>query len=116
MKRPVHVLWCPNARRGRSNGWSFPPTVGAQLRADFAGKSILHLFGGRSTFGTRMDIDPIVTPDVIADAWLPPFGYKFVALRERFAARAHGTRHRYRATRVERLHKLVQDGRLRRDR
>jgi hypothetical protein len=32
------------------------------------------LFGGRSKFGTRIDVDPITRPDVIADAWLPPFG------------------------------------------
>lgn len=37
------------------------------------GKRVLHLFGGRSRFGVRIDIDPIVRPDVIADAWLPPF-------------------------------------------
>lgn len=73
--KPIQVLWCPNARRGRSNGWSFPPAVATRLQADFDGKSILHLFGGRSTFGVRMDIDPIVTPDVIGDAWLPPFAY-----------------------------------------
>lgn len=34
---------------------------------------MLHLFGGRSSFGTRIDVDPFVHPDVIADAWLPPF-------------------------------------------
>jgi len=38
-----------------------------------AGKRVCHLFGGRARFGTRIDIDPIVRPDVIADAWLPPF-------------------------------------------
>lgn len=67
---PVDVLWCAN---GRGNGWSFPAAVRRRLEADCAGKSVLHLFGGRSTFGTRMDVDPIVRPDVIADAWLPPF-------------------------------------------
>lgn len=39
----------------------------------FAGKRVVHLFGGRARFGTRMDIDPTVRPDVLADAWLPPF-------------------------------------------
>jgi hypothetical protein len=43
------------------------------LQSDTAGKSVLHLFGGRSTFGFRMDVDPIVRPDLIGDAWLPPF-------------------------------------------
>jgi len=32
------------------------------------------MFGGRAKWGIRMDIDPITRPDVIADAWLPPFG------------------------------------------
>lgn len=35
---------------------------------------MLHLFGGKAKFGTRIDIDSAVRPDVIADAWLPPFG------------------------------------------
>ena len=38
-----------------------------------AGRTCCHLFGGRATFGTRIDIDPIVRPHVIADAWMPPF-------------------------------------------
>jgi len=73
-RKPVDVLWCPNARQHRRNGWKYPPAVAKQLRADFAGKRILQLFGGRSEFGLRLDIDPIVRPDVIGDAWLPPFG------------------------------------------
>lgn len=69
----TEVLWCPNNRKGNGNGWSFPPAVRRRLLADTAGLSVLHLFGGKSTFGTRVDVDPIVRPDVIADAWLPPF-------------------------------------------
>jgi hypothetical protein len=38
-----------------------------------AGKTTLHLFGGRARWGVRLDIDPSVEPDVIGDAWLPPF-------------------------------------------
>jgi hypothetical protein len=72
MPRP-EVLWCSNQRRGRSNGWCFPPAVRRRLILDTAGKSVLQLFGGLSTFGTRLDIDPLVRPDVIGDAWLPPF-------------------------------------------
>jgi hypothetical protein len=67
----VEVLWCGNTRRGL--GWQFPPAVKRRLQEDFQSKSILHLFGGRSTFGTRLDMDPVVKPDVIGDAWLPPF-------------------------------------------
>jgi len=35
--------------------------------------TVLHLFGGKADFGTRMDIDPSVLPDIVGDAWLPPF-------------------------------------------
>lgn len=45
----------------------------AHLRALSKGASVYHPFGGRAKFGLRGDIDPIVKPDVIADAWLPPF-------------------------------------------
>lgn len=74
-KRPfsTDVLWCPKASCTKGNGWSFPPAVRKRLQEDTAGCTVLHLFGGRSTFGTRIDIDSIVRPDVIADAWLPPF-------------------------------------------
>lgn len=77
MKRrhgPVGVIWCPNARMGRSNGWRFPPAIDKHLRKITARQTVLHLFGGMARFGTRIDIDPGVRPDVIADAWLPPFG------------------------------------------
>lgn len=73
MKRvtyPVEVLWCSN-RRG--NGWMFPREVARQIEDDCAGKSVLHLFGGRASFGLRLDLDPLTQPDVIGDAWLPPF-------------------------------------------
>lgn len=83
MKRtyPVEVLWCGNPGGGRKGrrvgntrrGWQFPPAVRRQLLTDCAGKSVLHLFGGRATFGLRLDIDPITRPDVIGDAWVPPF-------------------------------------------
>lgn len=71
---PVDVLWCANSGKGRSNRWSFPPNVEKLLRSECAGKRVLHPFGGRARFGVRMDIDQIVRPDVIADAWAPPFG------------------------------------------
>jgi hypothetical protein len=31
------------------------------------------MFGGLARFGTRLDIDPLTAPDVIGDAWVPPF-------------------------------------------
>ena len=70
---PIEVLWCSNQRTGRSNGWSFPPNVRKLLLALTREQRVLHLFGGLSTWGTRIDIDRVVRPDVIADAWLPPF-------------------------------------------
>jgi len=36
--------------------------------------TVLHLFGGLASFGTRLDIDPSTKPDFVGDAWLPPFG------------------------------------------
>lgn len=71
---PVETLWCGNNRAGSGNGWCFPPGVRRRIVSDCEGQSVLHLFGGASTFGTRLDIDPITRPDVIGDAWLPPFG------------------------------------------
>lgn len=67
------VLWCANARRGAGNRWSFPGPVRTKLKADCRGSSVLHLFGGRADFGVRLDIDVAVRPDVLGDAWLPPF-------------------------------------------
>lgn len=69
----VEVLWCSNQRSKRSNGWSFPPNVERHLRGLTDGKRVLQLFGGLSRWGLRIDIDPVVKPDVLADAWLPPF-------------------------------------------
>jgi hypothetical protein len=72
-RAPVEVLWCGNARYGRSNGWSFPPRVERHLRELTKGKRVLQLFGGLSRWGVKLDIDPVTRPHVIGDAWLPPF-------------------------------------------
>ena len=69
----VEVLVCGRPPKANANGWSFPCAVEDLLRRELAGKSVLHLFGGLARFGTRMDIDPITKPDVIGDAWMPPF-------------------------------------------
>jgi SAM-dependent methyltransferase len=34
---------------------------------------VLHPFGGRAEIGTRVDLDPLVEPDVVADAHALPF-------------------------------------------
>lgn len=51
----------------------FPRAVEKKLIEDCRGLSVLQLFGGRSSFGIRLDVDPLIRPDVIGDAWLPPF-------------------------------------------
>src|ERR1700730_3828251 len=69
----VETLVCGRPPKANANGWSFPRAVEEILLRELAGKRVLHLFGGLARFGTRMDIDPITKPDVIGDAWLPPF-------------------------------------------
>lgn len=71
--RRLEVLWCSNNRRRRGNGWRFPPNVSKLLQSLADGKRVGHLFGGLSRFGVRLDIDVRVKPNVIGDAWLPPF-------------------------------------------
>ena len=73
MRTPLEIFWCGNLNVPRGEKWSFPPQVDRMLREQFDGKSVLHLFGGHSTFGRRLDIDPSTKPDVIGDAWVPPF-------------------------------------------
>jgi hypothetical protein len=72
---PLDILWCSNRSiHSRKNGWSFPPAVRNQIKRDCEGLSVLHLFGGLASFGVRLDIDLTTKPDVVGDAWLPPFG------------------------------------------
>jgi len=70
------VLWCANHRNIRGNGrngWSFPREVDSKIQEICTGQTVVHFFGGLAKFGMRLDIDPIVKPDIIGDAWLPPF-------------------------------------------
>jgi hypothetical protein len=69
----VQTIVCGRPPRAKANGWSFPKTVEDLLFRELAGKTVLHLFGGMARFGTRLDIDPSTRPDVIGDAWMPPF-------------------------------------------
>lgn len=72
--RNTELLWCGSAPRTRNgNGWTFPRAVADLIKKHCEGMTILHLFGGRANFGTRMDIDLFTRPDVLADVWLPPF-------------------------------------------
>jgi len=71
---PCEILWIPNAKNeAKRAGWSFPRQIEETIREVCAGASVLHLFGGRATFGVRLDIDPATKPDVIGDAWVAPF-------------------------------------------
>ncbi len=82
-KFPIEVLWCTRRRTSRHDGWAFPPQVESLLLEITKGKSVLQMFGGHARFGLRLDIDPQTRPDVLADAWLPPFGcdsFDFVIL------------------------------------
>jgi hypothetical protein len=69
----ISTIVCTRPPKAKANGWSFPKTVEDLLLRELAGKSVLHPFGGMARFGTRMDIDATTKPDVIGDAWLPPF-------------------------------------------
>ena len=70
----IKVLWCGKNRPSRrGNGWSFPRAVEKTLLQECAGKTTLQLFGGLANFGTRLDVDFQVKPEVVGDAWLPPF-------------------------------------------
>jgi hypothetical protein len=71
--RPIEILWCANPHGKKTSGWSFPPAVERHLRTLTAGQTVLHLFGGASRWGTRLDIDPVTRPHVRGDAWLAPF-------------------------------------------
>lgn len=72
---PIEILWCQNrkAHHPKRAGWSFPMEIEEQIRKLTCDGSVVHFFGGQAKFGLRMDIDPATSPDVIGDAWLPPF-------------------------------------------
>jgi hypothetical protein len=60
--------------RGYKRTWSFPVEVAELLERETAGRSVLQLYGGLSSFGIRLDADPAVRPDIIGNALFPPFG------------------------------------------
>ena len=71
--RDVGVIWCPDSRYNHGIGWGIPRQVERVMRELAGDGSVLHLFGGRARWGIRLDIDPVVRPDVIGDAYLAPF-------------------------------------------
>lgn len=69
----VKALMCKSNPRRAVDGWAFPSTVRDLLIEETEGDSVLHLFGGKATFGTRLDFDEETRPHVVGDAWIPPF-------------------------------------------
>jgi hypothetical protein len=71
---PTDILWCgtnrPRKKFGqRKDGFSFPPAVREFFLQQTQGHTVLHLFGGKADFGYRLDIDPMVKPDVVGSVW-----------------------------------------------
>src|SRR5439155_17549951 len=60
--------------RGYRRTWSFPSEVSELLQTETAGQSVLQLFGGRASWGLRIDADRATQPHVVANAFYPPFG------------------------------------------
>lgn len=67
------ILWCGSNKRRGVDGWSFPRAVEQTILREHPGMTFVHLFGGKASFGVRLDVDPRTRPHVIGDAWLPPF-------------------------------------------
>jgi hypothetical protein len=69
----IQTLSCwDHALVANGDGWRFPAQVRTLLENRYGGDCI-HLFGGKASFGIRLDIDPLVEPDVLGDAWQAPF-------------------------------------------
>lgn len=66
------ILQCWDRKISGHDGWRFPRNVALFLEGRY-GNDCIHFFGGRATFGIRLDLDPLVQPDVLGDAWAPPF-------------------------------------------
>lgn len=71
--RLIDVLWCSNPRGTKGPGWSFPRGVEKKLRELTTNKRTLQMFGGQSSWGTKLDIDARTAPHVRGDAWMAPF-------------------------------------------
>lgn len=59
--------------RGYRRTWAFPREVAELLMQETSGRSVLHLFGGLAAFGIRLDADRATRPDVVGNAFYPPF-------------------------------------------
>jgi hypothetical protein len=65
---PLDVWWLPRPSKSRYPG-SFPRHFETKLHALLGyPQSVLHPFGGKAEFGTRVDVNETLRPDVVGDA------------------------------------------------
>jgi hypothetical protein len=73
MTVPVECWWLPRPPRSRYPG-AFPLHFEQRLFETLGRpRSLLQPFGGRAELGTRVDLNPELEPDVVADAHELPF-------------------------------------------
>lgn len=71
-----------NANGVKADGWRFPRKI-EKLLIHLTSASTVHLFGGKASWGARLDIDRALLPDILGDAFLAPFArdsFDFVVL------------------------------------
>lgn len=62
-----------NSDGQKADGWRFPRKIEKALKA-LTNASTLHFFGGKASWGRRLDIDASLHPDILGDAFLAPLG------------------------------------------
>jgi len=62
--------------RNYKRTWSLPKEFERKIMDETSDGSVLHLYGGLSSFGTRLDMDPFTQPHVLGNALYPPFKCK----------------------------------------
>ena len=73
LRVPLEVWWLPRPPRSRYRG-GWPLHFETKLVSLLGHpRSVLHPFGGKAETGTRVDINPDLRPDVVADAHELPF-------------------------------------------
>ncbi len=73
MSVPIETWWLARPSRSKYRG-SFPLNFEEKLYRSLGDpREVLHQFGGRAEYGTRVDLNPETEPDVIGDAHELPF-------------------------------------------
>lgn len=62
--------------RKYKRSWSFPKEIERIIMDETSDGSVIHLYGGRAQFGTRLDMDLKSNPHVLGNALYPPFKCK----------------------------------------